>query len=224
MSEKRAVHMKGIRNQILRTAEKLFLTQGYKTTTIRQIVQDSGITSGSIYNIFEDKEHLFAALADEFMAKAKAKIDGALEGESAERRIVGLLAMELYCTEQNPVIRELACAFHTSPFLMETLIKRHSVLAEEIWMGWRHPRNSSLDTAILISEGMISSYLISFDFSQKMNYDEIRRKVVALILKALGLEARESSHLIQYMEENKALWLDLADQVLNHSDETPEEK
>lgn len=116
--------MKGIRNQILRTAEKLFLTQGYKTTTIRQIVQDSGITSGSIYNIFEDKEHLFAALADEFMAKAKAKIDGVLEGESAERRIVGLLAMELYCTEQNPVIRELACAFHTSPFLMETLITR----------------------------------------------------------------------------------------------------
>ena len=107
---------------------------------------------------------------------------------------------------------------------METLIKRHSVLAEEIWMGRRHPRNSSLDTAILISEGMISSYLISFDFSQKMNYDEIRRKVVALILKALGLEARESSHLIQYMEENKALWLDLANQVLNHSDETPEEK
>lgn len=52
MSEKRAVHMKGIRNQILRTAEKLFLTQGYKTTTIRQIVQESGITSGSIYNIF----------------------------------------------------------------------------------------------------------------------------------------------------------------------------
>ena len=132
--------------------------------------------------------------------------------------------MELYCTEQNPVIRELACAFHTSPFLMETLIKRHSVLVEEIWMSRRHPRNSSLDTAILISEGMISSYLISFDFSQKMNYDEIRRKVVALILKALGLEARESNHLIQYMEENKALWLDLANQVLNHSDETPEEK
>ena len=48
-SEKRAVHMKGIRSRILRTAENLFLEQGYKTTTIRQIVQDSGITSGSIY-------------------------------------------------------------------------------------------------------------------------------------------------------------------------------
>lgn len=59
MSEKRAVHMKGIRNQILRTAEKLFLTQGYKTTTIRQIVQESGITSGSIYNILRIKNICF---------------------------------------------------------------------------------------------------------------------------------------------------------------------
>ena len=222
MSEKRAVHMKGIRNQILRTAENLFLTQGYKTTTIRQIVQDSGITSGSIYNIFEDKEHLFSALADQFMTDGKAKIDKALEGESPEKRLVGLLAMELYCAEANPIVRELACAFHTSPFLMETVIKRHSVLAEEVWMSRRHPRNSSLATAILISEGMISSYLISFDFSQKMNYDEIRRKVMTLILKAMGLEARESSHLIQYMEENENLWLDLAGQVLNHSNETAE--
>lgn len=89
MSEKRAVHMKGIRNQILRTAEKLFLTQGYKTTTIRQIVQESGITSGSIYNIFEDKEHLFSALVDEFLTNAKAKIDKALEGQPAENRMVG---------------------------------------------------------------------------------------------------------------------------------------
>lgn len=47
-AEKRAVHMKGIRSRILKTAENLFLEQGYKTTTIRQIVQDSGITSGSI--------------------------------------------------------------------------------------------------------------------------------------------------------------------------------
>ena len=121
MSEKRAVHMKGIRNQILRTAEKLFLTQGYKTTTIRQIVQESGITSGSIYNIFEDKEHLFSALVDEFLTDAKARIDKVLADQPAENRMVGLLAMELYITEKNPVVRELMCAFHTSPFLAEDI-------------------------------------------------------------------------------------------------------
>lgn len=59
MSEKRAVHMKGIRNQILRTAEKLFLTQGYKTTTIRQIVQESGITSGIFTTFLKTRSTCF---------------------------------------------------------------------------------------------------------------------------------------------------------------------
>lgn len=185
MSEKRAVHMKGIRNQILRTAEKLFLTQGYKTTTIRQIVQESGITSGSIYNIFEDKEHLFSALVDEFLTNAKAKIDKALEGQPAENRMVGLLGMELYITEKNPVVRELMCAFHTSPFLMETVIKRHSTLAEEVWAGRRHPRNSKLSTAILLSEGAVSSYRpMSFPSISPRNW---------IILKSVGKWCSASS-------------------------------
>lgn len=217
MSEKRAVHMKGIRNQILRTAENLFLTQGYKTTTIRQIVQDSGITSGSIYNIFEDKEHLFSALVDEFLSDAKVRVDKALDGQPAENKLVGLLAMELYCVEKNPIARELMFAFHTSPFLMESVIKRHSTLAEEVWNARRHPRNSRLSTAILMAEGTVSSYVISFDFSQKLDYAEIRKKVMFCILKSMGLETREANRLIQYMEENEALWLELAGQVLNHS-------
>ncbi len=74
-SEKRAVHMQGVREKILTTAENLFLSQGYKNTTIRQIVQMSGITSGSIYKIFEDKEHLVSALVDKFMDIIQDSVD-----------------------------------------------------------------------------------------------------------------------------------------------------
>lgn len=49
----RAERMVGVRANILNTAKRLFLEQGYKKTTIRQIVQESGITSGSIYNLFD---------------------------------------------------------------------------------------------------------------------------------------------------------------------------
>ena len=105
---------------------------------------------------------------------------------------------------------------------METVIKRHSALAEEVWAGRRHPRSARLSTAILLSEGAVSSYVISFDFSQKLDFAEIRRKVMFCILRNMGLETRESNRLIQYMEENENLWLDLAGQVLNHSNETAE--
>lgn len=51
MSEKRAVHMKGIRNQILRTAEKLFLTQGYKNNN------DSSDSAGIRHYIRQHLQH-----------------------------------------------------------------------------------------------------------------------------------------------------------------------
>lgn len=219
-SEKRAVHMKGIRNRILRTAENLFLEQGYKTTTIRQIVQDSGITSGSIYNIYEDKEHLFAALIDEFLDDAAKRVGEALDGEPAEHRLVAYIAMELYAVEKNPVIREMMYAAHTSPMIMEGVIDRHASLAREIWDARRHTKVESLSTAILLSEGAVASYVLCFDFSEKLDYAAIRKRVLFSILRTMGLDTKETNKLLIYMEENKDLWLKLADEVLHHSEET----
>lgn len=218
-SEKRAVHMKGIRSRILRTAENLFLEQGYKTTTIRQIVQDSGITSGSIYNIYEDKEHLFAALIDEFLDDAAKRVGEALANKTPEQRLVAYIAMELFYVEKNPVIREMMYAAHTSPMIMESVIENHAYLAREVWDARRHTKIESLHTAILLAEGAVSSYVLCFDFSEKLDYSSIRKRVMFSILQTMGLDTRETNRLIQYMEENKDLWLDLAEQVLHHSDE-----
>lgn len=38
-----------VRQRILAAAKELFVQQGYKKTTIRQIVEKSGVLTGSIY-------------------------------------------------------------------------------------------------------------------------------------------------------------------------------
>lgn len=50
------------RNRILSSAKEIFLEQGYKKTTIRQIVRRSGLMIGSIYHFFENKEDIFRQL------------------------------------------------------------------------------------------------------------------------------------------------------------------
>jgi len=43
------------------------MVQGYKATTIRQITEKAGITTGSLYHFFRDKEDIFLLVAfDEF--------------------------------------------------------------------------------------------------------------------------------------------------------------
>ena len=50
------------RARILRSAKEIFLEQGYKKATIRQIVRRSGLMIGSIYHFFENKEDIFRQL------------------------------------------------------------------------------------------------------------------------------------------------------------------
>jgi AcrR family transcriptional regulator len=50
------------RAQILESAHKLFITQGYHGTSMRQIARNAGIALGGIYNHFSGKEDIFQAV------------------------------------------------------------------------------------------------------------------------------------------------------------------
>ena len=46
------------REKILRVCVKLFLEQGYKNTTMAQILEQSGVSSSSFQNIFRAKDEI----------------------------------------------------------------------------------------------------------------------------------------------------------------------
>jgi AcrR family transcriptional regulator len=50
---------------ILRSAEELFLNQGFEKTTMRGIADHAGLTKGALYHHFDSKEKLFARICDD---------------------------------------------------------------------------------------------------------------------------------------------------------------
>ena len=52
------------REQIINTATKLFAKKGYHATSIQDIVTESGLSVGTIYLYFANKEEIFDALLD----------------------------------------------------------------------------------------------------------------------------------------------------------------
>jgi AcrR family transcriptional regulator len=56
------------REEILQAAKKLFLEQGYDSTTIRRIADRVGISAPALYLYFKDKEALLLALCDQTFA------------------------------------------------------------------------------------------------------------------------------------------------------------
>jgi len=48
-----------IKNKIIEIARRLFVNQGYQKTTIRQIIEEAEINTGTLYHFFRDKEDIF---------------------------------------------------------------------------------------------------------------------------------------------------------------------
>ncbi|HEV3339281.1 MAG TPA: TetR/AcrR family transcriptional regulator [Pirellulales bacterium] len=65
--EKRAT-----RRRIVEAAVDLFRSQGFDTTTTRDIARAAGIAAGTLFNYFETKEALVAGLAAEALSRAHA--------------------------------------------------------------------------------------------------------------------------------------------------------
>lgn len=57
------------RGQILAAALARFSNVGYHGTTMRDIAEEAGVSTGSVYHQFADKESIFRALLDEYFAK-----------------------------------------------------------------------------------------------------------------------------------------------------------
>ncbi|HYC91247.1 MAG TPA: TetR/AcrR family transcriptional regulator [Thermoanaerobaculia bacterium] len=58
------------RRAVLDAALQLFASQGYRATTMREIAEQAGVSTGNVYHHFPDKERIFRELIDEYFAIA----------------------------------------------------------------------------------------------------------------------------------------------------------
>jgi AcrR family transcriptional regulator len=61
------------RRQMLDAALRLFSHQGYRATTMREIADNAGASTGNVYHHFPDKEAIFRTLLDEFWIITETK-------------------------------------------------------------------------------------------------------------------------------------------------------
>lgn len=74
MTGKREKTKQRNRAVILKSARECFLQNGYDDVTVRDIIRETGLASGTFYNYFEDKPAVFNALLDEVFTAANAEL------------------------------------------------------------------------------------------------------------------------------------------------------
>mgnify|MGYP000146037608 CR=1 FL=1 len=115
-------HTQEIRQRVLESAKELLIEQGYKKTTIRGIVERSGVLTGSIYYFFKNKEAIFAEMLESIIHQCIEKIDTCCEGETAAFKFAVLCEVELKKMQDDPRIREIYFECYRSPVIFEKFV------------------------------------------------------------------------------------------------------
>ena len=65
-----------LRNKIIKISRKLFLEQGYENTTVRQILKKAGLSTGSLYHFFKNKEEILLFSLKDALLEISSLTDG----------------------------------------------------------------------------------------------------------------------------------------------------
>jgi AcrR family transcriptional regulator len=101
------------RQRILEAARKLFLSKGFEAATTRDIADEAGIATGTLFNYFSTKEAILAALATEATAGMDADWDETTPQGSFEEELFAFVAAGL---------RKLRSLRKQLPVLLETVL------------------------------------------------------------------------------------------------------
>ena len=72
------------RENIITAAEKVFLKNGYEKTSVKMILEEAHVVTGSFYHFFPSKEALFEAVAERFLAGYTERVTSILHDDSLD--------------------------------------------------------------------------------------------------------------------------------------------
>jgi AcrR family transcriptional regulator len=108
MSDDMAREPQDRRERILNSAAALFARKGVAATTVREIADEVGIISGSLYHEFESKEAIVDEVVSSYLEDLRTRYKQVLAGEADPRsRLHDLVVASLEVVEAHPHATEI---------------------------------------------------------------------------------------------------------------------
>ncbi len=145
---------------ILEATSQVLVQRGYEGTTTGAVVERAGVSIGTLYQYFPNKESLVVALIERHVEDVLRLVEGALHQHADDPLEVGLAA----------VIRASLDAHRLAPDL-------HKVLIEQV------PREGKLGKALDLSAHLVA--LLQVHFGRRMTHlPPTRLRLLAFVVEA----------------------------------------
>ena len=160
------------KRKILTVCVRLFLEQGYKNTSVSQIVDEAGVARGSYLNLFPTKDKILLDLTETMFGVARSIADTKLPPVYA---YAVETAIQLTLTELNENLREIYIESYSLPDTSEYIYLHTTAELKQIF-GVNFPDNTESDfyemeigTAGLMRNYMARKCDIHFPLERKLS-------------------------------------------------------
>ena len=97
----RASNREAYREAILTSAADVFGRLGYANAKIADVAEAAGVATGTVYNYFDNKEAVFAAIVERGRAELLARLDAGVAGRRGLARLSDMLATLFVVLEEQ---------------------------------------------------------------------------------------------------------------------------
>ena len=160
------------KRKILTVCVRLFLEQGYKNTTVSQIVDEAGVARGSYLNLFPTKDRILLELTETMFGVARSIADSKLPPVYA---YAVETAIQLTLTELNENLREIYIEAYSLPDTSESIYLHTTAELKQIF-GEHFPDDTESDfyEMEIGTAGLMRSYMarkcdIHFPLERKLS-------------------------------------------------------
>lgn len=190
------------KKKILTVCVRLFLEQGYKETTVSQIVGESGVARGSYLNLFPTKETILMELV-ETMFNGQFSMAKKIVGDDLPPVYIyaAETAIQLTLTELDENLRELYTEAYTLPETAEYIYEHTTVELKKIF-GSYFPDCSEIDfyeteigTAGIMRNYMVKKCGIHFPLETKL------RRFLTAALRVYKVTEEEQEKVLAFIAE-----------------------
>ncbi|MBP8987918.1 MAG: TetR/AcrR family transcriptional regulator [Spirochaetes bacterium] len=104
---KRVEKNQQIRTKIIEAARTLFIQQSYSNTTIRQILKKTGITTGSLYHFFKNKESILRQITEDYLIDTDKIIRSFMKEYDPMVHYILIIYIQLKLIDSNPNLADI---------------------------------------------------------------------------------------------------------------------
>ena len=126
------------KHEIIQTASRLFLENGYSATSPKMICDELGISTGNLTYYFPTKEHLLAELVKLLCSfQYEVMVKEADDGISEVLAVCLELATMVAASESDPVIKDFFISCYSNPHCLDIIRKNDTERAKKVFAEYR---------------------------------------------------------------------------------------